>query len=112
MSCWMRNMRLARDGHPIGAMAVGRSQPGPFAASEVSLLETFAAQVVIAIENVRLFKELAARNIYVVEALEQQTAASEILRAISRSPTDGRPVFDIIAERAVKLCGAEISVVS
>jgi signal transduction histidine kinase len=103
---------LMLDGRPIGAIAVGRPAPGPFSDSDVSLLQTFADQAVIAIENARLFKELEARNRDFADALEQQTAASEILRVISRSPTDVQPVFDIIAERAVKLCDAEISVVS
>ncbi len=103
---------LMREGSPIGAIAVGRPETGAFPESHVALLRTFADQAVIAIENVRLFVELEARNRDLTEALEQQTATSEILRAISRSPTDTQPVFDIIGERAEKLCGAEISVVS
>jgi len=103
---------LLRDGEAIGAIAVGRPQPGPFSQRQIAILQTFADQAVIAIENARLFRELAARNRDVTEALEQQTATSEILRAISGSPTDVQPVFDIIAERAVKLCDAEVSVVS
>jgi signal transduction histidine kinase len=103
---------LLRDGRPIGAIGVGRPEPGAFPDEQIAMLETFADQAVIAIENARLFHELQARNRDVTDALEQQTATSEILRAISGSPTDVQPVFDIIAERAVKLCSAEVSVVS
>ncbi len=97
---------LVRDGNPIGAIAVGRPQPGPFPAKQIALLQTFADQAVIAIENVRLFTELEARNRDLTEALEQQTATSEILRVISRSPRDVQPVFDAIAGAALRLCGA------
>ena len=81
----------------IGAITVGRPKPGLFPDSQVALLQTFADQAVIAIENVRLFTELEARNRDVTEALEQQTATSDILRVISQSPTDVQPVFDAIA---------------
>jgi len=103
---------LTREGSPIGAITVGRPEPGPFSEKEIALLQTFAHQAVIAIENVRLFTELGARNRDLTQALEQQTATSEILRVISRSPTDVQPVFDIIAERAEKLCDADVAVVS
>jgi len=102
---------MLRDGEPIGALMVTRKAPGGFEAGSVELLQTFADQAVIAIENVRLFTELEARNREVTEALEQQTATSEILRVISRSPTDLRPVFDQIAYSAAVLCQAAGSVV-
>jgi GAF domain-containing protein len=89
---------MVRDGRPIGAILVGRSPAGAFDASEVELLKTFAAQAVIAIENVRLFTELEARNRELIEALEQQTATAEILRVISSSPTDLQPVMDVVAK--------------
>jgi GAF domain-containing protein len=96
---------LLRDGVPIGGISLGRAEPGPFPDQQVALLQTFADQAVIAIENVRLFTELGARNRDLTETLEQQTATSEILRVISRSRTDVRPVFDTIAQAALDLCG-------
>jgi GAF domain-containing protein len=103
---------MFRHGEVIGAIFVGRGTPGPLADAKVELLKTFADQAVIAIENARLFNELGRRNREVTEALEHQTATGEILRAISRSHDDVQPVFDIIAEHACTLCGAQVSVVS
>jgi two-component system, NtrC family, sensor kinase len=103
---------LIREGSPIGAIAVGRPEPGPFPDKQVALLKTFADQAVIAIENVRLFKELEQRNNALEESLEQQTATSDILRVISQSPTDVQPVFDTIATASLKLCNASTSVVT
>jgi len=97
---------IVRDRQVIGSIFVGRATPGLFTDSQVELLKTFADQAVIAIENVRLFKELGARNADLTQALEQQTATSEILRVISISPTDVQPVFDAIVRSAVRLCGA------
>jgi signal transduction histidine kinase len=98
---------MLRDGEPIGAISVFREAAGPFPAAQVALLQTFADQAVIAIENVRLFEELERRNVNLVESLEQQTATSDILRVISRSRTDVQPVFDTIAGAVLKLCRAE-----
>jgi GAF domain-containing protein/CheY-like chemotaxis protein/anti-sigma regulatory factor (Ser/Thr protein kinase) len=102
---------MLRDGRPIGAILVTRAQAGSFSERQMKLLKTFADQAVIAIENVRLFQELEARNGDLTEALEQQTATSEILRVISSSPTDVQPVFDTIVQSAVRLCGALYGVV-
>jgi GAF domain-containing protein len=96
----------------VGVIAITRSPVGGFAPAEIALLQTFADQAVIAIENARLLSELQAKNADLTEALEQQTATSEILRVISQSPTDVQPVFDIIGERAERLCAADVSIVS
>jgi signal transduction histidine kinase len=97
---------LLRDGSAIGSFTVYRTDPRPFSEREIALLQTFADQAVIAIENVRLFKQLEARNIELTDALDQQTATGEILRVISRSPTDLPPVLDAVVKSAARLCGA------
>src|SRR5262249_10603107 len=96
---------LLREGEAIGTLNVVGREPGLYSDRQIELLKTFADQAVIAIENVRLFKELEASNRELTESLEQQTATADILRVISSSPTDVQPVFQSIAESAVRLSG-------
>jgi len=102
---------LLREGTALGIILLRRPEVKPFRVAEIRLLETFADQAVIAIENTRLFEEVQARTKELTESLESQTATSDILNVISRSPTDVQPVFDTIAANAVKLCSATFSVV-
>ncbi|CAN7242070.1 GAF domain-containing protein [Mesorhizobium sp. LjNodule214] len=97
---------LLREGAVIGVFGLTRSEPGPFSERQIELVQTFADQAVIAIENVRLFDEVQARTREVTEALEQQTATGAILQVIAGSPTDIQPVLDAVAESAARLCDA------
>jgi GAF domain-containing protein/CheY-like chemotaxis protein len=90
---------LLRDGHAIGTINVPRPQPGPFPPEDIALLESFAAQAVIAMQNVQSFTETR-------QALERQTATAEILRVIASSPSDVQPVFDAIAHNSQRLLNA------
>ena len=95
---------LRQQGELIGTLNARRIEVRPFTPAQIKLMETFADQAVIAIENVRLFQELT-------EALEQQTATSEILGVIASSPTNIQPVLDVVAESAARVCGANDAVI-
>jgi len=110
MRTWL-GVPLLKEGEVLGAIVIYRREVHPFSDKQIELMKTFANQAVIAIENVRLFKELDVRNRDLTETLEQQTATGEILRVISASQTDVQPVFEAIAENSLRLCEAAFSTV-
>jgi signal transduction histidine kinase/HAMP domain-containing protein len=97
---------MLREGTPIGVIAVSRAEPGPFSDDQIELLKTFADQAVIAVENVRLFKELEARTGELTRSVEQLTALGEVSQAVS-STLDVETVLDTIVSRASQLAGAD-----
>jgi GAF domain-containing protein len=100
---------MLKDNNLIGAFSIYRQEVQPFTEKQIDLVQNFAAQAVIAIENTRLLNELRQRTDDLTESLEQQTATSEVLRVISSSPGELEPVFQSMLENATRVCGAEFS---
>src|SRR5262249_26869078 len=97
---------LLREDEAIGTLQIRRTEVKPFTDKQIELVRTFAAQAVIAIENVRLFDEVQARTRELSESLEQQTATSEVLKVISSSPGELEPVFQAMLANATQICAA------
>ena len=98
---------MLREGEPLGAIVVGWAEPGPVSKIQEELLKTFSDQAAIAIENTRLLNELRQRTDDLSEALEQQTATSEVLKVVSSSPGDMKPVFEAMLANALHICDAK-----
>src|SRR6185369_10373700 len=110
---------LLQGDEAIGVLSIYAAEPHAFTERQITLLEAFADQAVIAIENARLFEALEQRNAelqesnrQVTEALEQQTALAEVLRVIAASPTDVQPVLDALVDRARRLSDSSIAVLN
>ena len=106
----MLGVPLLREGTPIGVLLLGRPSVQPFTQKQVELVQIFADQAVIAIENVRLFEAEQQRTRELSEALEQQTATSEVLKVISSSSGELQPVFQAMLENSTRICGAKIGI--
>ncbi len=98
---------MLRDNKVEGVLVLTRPEPGPFTKSQIDLVQTFADQAMIAIENARLFDEVQAKTADLTESLQHQTATSEVLQVISRSPGELNPVFQTILASATNICDAQ-----
>src|SRR5262244_2907658 len=103
---------MLKESELVGLIIIYRQEPEPFTEKHIELVTNFAAQAVIAIENARLLNELRQRTDDLSEALEQQTATSEVLQVISRSPGELEPVFEAMLANATRLCGAEFGILN